>query len=162
MSLQLFWQMSLLGALDSKTGRLVMDLFHKLNKEKHKTIVLITHSNELAQETDRIISIKDGNIVDIKPGNGKHLENEDLEDNIEAEEIEETVENEAEEIVEKEDTSKIEKTIECNSKYERILDEIFNEEKDDIKDNNKEEKIEDISNENYNSENNNSENGEEK
>lgn len=51
------------GALDSKTGRLVMDLFHKLNKEKHKTIVLITHSEELASETDRIISIKDGNII---------------------------------------------------------------------------------------------------
>lgn len=54
------------GALDSKTGRLVMDLFHKLNKEKKKTIVLITHSNELAAETDRIISIKDGNIVNVE------------------------------------------------------------------------------------------------
>lgn len=54
------------GALDSKTGRLVMDLFHKLNKENKKTIVLITHSNELASETDRIISIRDGNIVSIK------------------------------------------------------------------------------------------------
>ena len=56
------------GALDSKTGRLVMDLFHKLNKEKNKTIILITHSNELAEETDRIISIRDGNIVDISSG----------------------------------------------------------------------------------------------
>ena len=52
------------GALDTKTGRLVMDLFHRLNEEKHKTIVLITHSPELASETDRIISIRDGNIVD--------------------------------------------------------------------------------------------------
>lgn len=51
------------GALDTKTGRLVMDLFHKLNKEKGKTIVLITHSPELAAETDRIINIVDGNIV---------------------------------------------------------------------------------------------------
>lgn len=54
------------GALDSKTGRLVMDLFHKLNKEKNKTIVLITHSNELAGETDRIISIRDGKIINVK------------------------------------------------------------------------------------------------
>lgn len=59
------------GALDSKTGRLVMDLFHKLNREKKKTIVLITHSNELAAETDRIISIRDGSIVDISKGGGK-------------------------------------------------------------------------------------------
>lgn len=59
------------GALDSKTGRLVMDLFHKLNKEKKKTIVLITHSNELAAETDRIISIRDGNIVDVSKGGAK-------------------------------------------------------------------------------------------
>ncbi len=50
------------GALDSKTGRLVMDLFHKLNEQEGKTIILITHSNELARETDRIISIRDGNI----------------------------------------------------------------------------------------------------
>jgi len=59
------------GALDSKTGRLVMDLFHKLNKEKGKTIVLITHSNELAKETDRIINIRDGLITDIKKGGKK-------------------------------------------------------------------------------------------
>jgi len=56
------------GALDSKTGRLVMDLFHKLNKEQKKTIVLITHSNELAAETDRIISIKDGKIIKEEKG----------------------------------------------------------------------------------------------
>ncbi|HRU96077.1 ABC transporter ATP-binding protein [Ruminococcus sp. XPD3002] len=51
------------GALDSKTGHLVMDIFHKLHKEEGKTIVLITHSPELAAETDRIITISDGNIV---------------------------------------------------------------------------------------------------
>lgn len=51
------------GALDSKTGHLVMDIFHKLHKEQHKTIVLITHSQELAKETERIITISDGNIL---------------------------------------------------------------------------------------------------
>lgn len=51
------------GALDSKTGRLVMDIFHKLHKEQGKTIVLITHNPELAAETDRIITIADGSIV---------------------------------------------------------------------------------------------------
>ena len=59
------------GALDSKTGRIVMDLFHKLNREQGKTIVLITHSNELAEETDRIITIKDGNITGERAGNQK-------------------------------------------------------------------------------------------
>lgn len=63
------------GALDSKTGRLVMDLFHKLNKEKGKTIVLITHSNELAAETDRIISIRDGNIVNVENKKEKRVKN---------------------------------------------------------------------------------------
>lgn len=51
------------GALDSKTGRLVMDIFHKLHKQEGKTIVLITHSPELAAETDRIITISDGSII---------------------------------------------------------------------------------------------------
>ena len=51
------------GALDSVTGRKIMDLFHKLNEEQGKTIILITHSMELAEETDRIITIKDGCIT---------------------------------------------------------------------------------------------------
>lgn len=48
------------GALDSKTGRMVMDLFHKLNKEQGKTIILITHNQELAEETGRILTMRDG------------------------------------------------------------------------------------------------------
>lgn len=48
------------GALDSKTGRLVMDIFHRLNEEQGKTIVLITHNNELAEETQRILTMHDG------------------------------------------------------------------------------------------------------
>ena len=51
------------GALDSKTGRMIMDLFHKLHKEEGTTIVLITHSNELAAETERIITISDGSVI---------------------------------------------------------------------------------------------------
>lgn len=56
------------GALDSKTGRKIMDLFHKLNKEQGKTIILITHSNELAEETGRIITLKDGEIIGERKG----------------------------------------------------------------------------------------------
>ena len=51
------------GALDSKTGRLVMDIFHKLHREQKKTIILITHSQELARETERIVTISDGMII---------------------------------------------------------------------------------------------------
>ena len=58
------------GALDSATGRMVMDIFHRLNKEEHKTIVLITPSNELAAETDRILTINDGKIVSDSKGGG--------------------------------------------------------------------------------------------
>ena len=50
------------GALDSKTGRLVMDLFHQLNREQGKTIVLITHNQELALETDRFVTMRDGRL----------------------------------------------------------------------------------------------------
>lgn len=50
------------GALDTKTGRVVMDIFHQLHKSG-KTIILITHSPELAKETERIITISDGNII---------------------------------------------------------------------------------------------------
>ena len=51
------------GALDSVTGHMVMDIFHKLHKEENKTIVLVTHSKELAAETDRIITLRDGRII---------------------------------------------------------------------------------------------------
>lgn len=56
------------GALDSNTGRMVMDLFHKLHKEQGKTIVLITHSPELAEETERVVTIKDGCIIGERQG----------------------------------------------------------------------------------------------
>lgn len=57
------------GALDSVTGRMVMDLFHQLHREQGKTIVLITHSPELAEETQRVITIKDGCITGERSGN---------------------------------------------------------------------------------------------
>lgn len=59
------------GALDSKTGRLVMDIFHKLHKEQGKTIVLITHNPELAEETDRVVTLSDGSIIGDRMTNGE-------------------------------------------------------------------------------------------
>ena len=58
------------GALDSKTGRMIMDIFHRLNEEQGKTIVLITHSQELAEETTRIVTLKDGMMIGERRGNG--------------------------------------------------------------------------------------------
>jgi putative ABC transport system ATP-binding protein len=59
------------GALDSATGRMVMDLFHRVHEQDGKTIVLITHNPELAEETNRVITLRDGRIVDDRPGSGK-------------------------------------------------------------------------------------------
>lgn len=62
------------GALDSATGHMVMDLFHKVHQKDGKTIVLITHNSELAAETDRVITIRDGQVVSDKPGTAKHAQ----------------------------------------------------------------------------------------
>ncbi|MDE7438058.1 MAG: ABC transporter ATP-binding protein [Muribaculaceae bacterium] len=48
------------GNLDSKMGAEVMDLMHQLNKEDGRTIVMVTHNEEQARQTDRIIHFLDG------------------------------------------------------------------------------------------------------
>lgn len=51
------------GNLDTKTSVEVMDFFVKLNEEKKKTIVLVTHENDIAQYAKRIVRFKDGKII---------------------------------------------------------------------------------------------------
>ena len=51
------------GALDSRTGHMIMDIFHDLHENHGKTIVLITHSETLANETGRIITLMDGRVI---------------------------------------------------------------------------------------------------
>ena len=51
------------GALDSKTGHMIMDIFHDLHENHGKTIILITHSEALANETGRIITLMDGRVI---------------------------------------------------------------------------------------------------
>jgi len=50
------------GNLDSKTGTEILELFKKINKEKNKTIVQVTHSYEAAQYGARTINVKDGRV----------------------------------------------------------------------------------------------------
>src|SRR5512143_1952772 len=51
------------GALDSKTGVEIMDLFQSLHKDSGQTVILVTHDAYVARHTDRIIKISDGRIV---------------------------------------------------------------------------------------------------
>ena len=51
------------GALDSETSAMVMDIFNDLNKNQGKTIILITHSKEIAEQCPRIVTRKDGEII---------------------------------------------------------------------------------------------------
>ena len=57
------------GALDTKSGEQVMELFHKLNEEG-VTIVMITHESAIADHARRILSIRDGEIVQERAGGG--------------------------------------------------------------------------------------------
>lgn len=60
------------GALDTATGRLVMDIFHTLHQKQGKTIVLITHNPELAAETEHIVTISDGQVIRHEKGGAPH------------------------------------------------------------------------------------------
>jgi putative ABC transport system ATP-binding protein len=51
------------GNLDTKTGEIVLGTFQKLNAEKGRTIVLITHEPDVAEHAERIITLRDGLIV---------------------------------------------------------------------------------------------------
>jgi putative ABC transport system ATP-binding protein len=51
------------GNLDTKTGEIVLGTFQKLNKEQKRTVILITHEHDVAEHAERIIFIRDGEIV---------------------------------------------------------------------------------------------------
>lgn len=51
------------GALDTKTSAEIMELFHELN-ERGRTVIIVTHDPNVAEQCDRIIEISDGQIVD--------------------------------------------------------------------------------------------------
>jgi putative ABC transport system ATP-binding protein len=52
------------GNLDTKTGMKIIELLKSLNKEQHLTVVMVTHDDKTAKESDRVIKIKDGAITE--------------------------------------------------------------------------------------------------
>ena len=53
------------GALDSKTGVLILNLLQDMSKEKGTTVVIVTHNAILAEAADKVIRIKNGQIESI-------------------------------------------------------------------------------------------------
>lgn len=51
------------GNLDSRMGNEVMDLLHELNRRDGITVVMVTHNEEQARRTDRIVRFFDGRII---------------------------------------------------------------------------------------------------
>ena len=51
------------GNLDTKTGEIVLETFQKLHKDQARTIILITHEPYVAQHAERVIQIRDGEII---------------------------------------------------------------------------------------------------
>lgn len=50
------------GALDSKTGGMILELLQKLSREKNHTVILVTHNAEIAKCADTVIYMKNGKI----------------------------------------------------------------------------------------------------
>jgi len=51
------------GNLDSQSSVEIMGIFTKLNRENRNTVIIVTHEPEIAEYTDRVITFKDGNII---------------------------------------------------------------------------------------------------
>lgn len=51
------------GDLDSKTSQEIMDLMRRLNRENGQTFVIVTHSEEIGEQCDRVVWMKDGLVV---------------------------------------------------------------------------------------------------
>jgi putative ABC transport system ATP-binding protein len=51
------------GNLDSQSGHGVLDLFDRLHKEQGRTLIVITHSNEVAARAERVVTIRDGRLL---------------------------------------------------------------------------------------------------
>ena len=52
------------GALDSKTGQEVMELFAHLNQQEKRTIVIVTHDSNVSRQCQRVVTLRDGKVVE--------------------------------------------------------------------------------------------------
>ena len=67
------------GALDSKTGKMIIKLLKDMNKKKDKIIVVVTHNAAIAEVADRVLKISDGKIIsDVKQKSPKSVEDIEL------------------------------------------------------------------------------------
>jgi len=51
------------GNIDSKTGKQIMEIFTELHKKEKRTIIIVTHDIEIANYAEKVINIRDGEIV---------------------------------------------------------------------------------------------------
>ena len=66
------------GNLDTKTGEIVLGTFQRLNEEHHRTIILITHEHDVAEHAERIIYIRDGEIISDDKKHKRRIINRDI------------------------------------------------------------------------------------
>ena len=65
------------GALDSRTSEEIMDIFRNLNRTQGITVVVVTHSDDVAKYADRIITFRDGRVIDDRDVTSIHSESGD-------------------------------------------------------------------------------------
>ena len=52
------------GNLDSASGKEIMDLLKQFNRQQHQTILMVTHDVSLAEQTQRVLHLRDGRLKD--------------------------------------------------------------------------------------------------
>lgn len=66
------------GALDYKTGKQILSLLHKMCKEEHKTVIIVTHNSAIKDMADKVVHIRNGKVEDVyinpKPKNIEEIE----------------------------------------------------------------------------------------
>src|SRR5207253_3900508 len=55
------------GNLDTATGEEILKLFARMHRERNLTILLVTHSSEIAEQAQRLIRLRDGRVIEDRP-----------------------------------------------------------------------------------------------